>query len=81
MELTHPMHVTARAISLIIRVEVIALCVLDRSNFVKVLVVVPNHNKVTHGIQLKDYDAPMPIRTQTTSKPSCSQPQAKPHPE
>ena len=42
MELTHPMHVTARAISLIIRVEVIALCVLDRSNFVKVLVVVPN---------------------------------------
>jgi hypothetical protein len=63
MELTHPMHVTARAISLIIRVEVIALCVLDRSNFVKVLVVVPNHNKVTHGIQLKNHDAPKPIRT------------------
>ena len=63
MELTHPMHVTARAISLIIRVEVIALCVLDRSNFLKVLTVATNHNKVTHGIQLGDYDAPKPIRT------------------
>ena len=89
MELTHSMHVTARAISLMIRLEVIALCVLDRSNFLKVPVVVPNkvpvvvpnYTKVTHGIQLADNDASKPIRTEAISKPSCSQPQAKPHPE
>ena len=81
MELTHSMHVTARAISLMIRLEVIALCVLDQSNFLKVPVVVPNCTKVTHGIQLADNDASKPIRTEAISKPSCSQPQAKPHPE
>lgn len=81
MEHTHSMHDTARAISLMIRLEVIALCVLDRSNFLKVPIVVPNYTKVTHGIQLADNDASKPIRTEAISKPSCSQPQAKPHPE